>query len=883
MTVAAVEQIAADNPQAKQFAALFAVPPLTPAISFAVREAWGDVIDPREWLTEPGYDDYNGFGGGYGAGLFDRRDNRANGEDYPTFRTENDLSRIRAIGNFFATASPGGVGALGSLANYTFAAGFKITAQAAEGVSKETVGDDLLATVQRVINALLERNDFFGMIDREIDHRARRSGEALVVLDRVNGWQTDLRFAEPSQLTEPGNTRPIEDWLSRDGIVDCDSFHSSWTFGVHTRDGRHDKPLGYHCLWNPSGTDWDYLPASRVCHVKRNVDLCVKRGISDFYACYEFLSHSEKLLRNSAVGGAIQAAIPYVKEYAEKITKDQITTARDAVTTAVNRTNPFGGREAAYLQKQGPGTVPLAKGWSFKDGPGGDNRSAGFIEVIQAAIRYVGIRWSMPEYMISGDASNGTYSSTLVAESPFVKAREADQQFYATHFRKLVWKAIGIAFEGGYFRSSGVSSLAELQAVVSIKIDAPDVASRDGLKSAQEMQILVNAGAMAISTMATKSGLDHKEELAAGAKPAAPMGFGQPGQPGQIGPNGQPLNPQAGAQPSRTPAQESDDSEDGRWVTLDGGARVMIGSDGTIEKGPDSFVGKKPSELDEISDFPSDAKVIGSGSKKSKSSDAGSIPYAKHGIDEKTVLSAAGDFSATDKIKPTVTFVGEKQGQATYKVQLRGDGVTADRTLTYDTKSKEWSIHNDYLTVSNKGQGIGGRIFASQVETARANGFASITTRAEKGPGFVGYTVWPKFGYDAPLTWDALKNLPPSLKGAETVLDLYAKKGGREHWEKYGDTVDMTFDLSKGSRSNKVFDKYMAKRGRGAKEAAEGNQGSPSNPQATDGRRVDEPDFTAADIAMADAVWDEMQGEPSKPNKITEAIKKACGLFRAYP
>ena len=31
----------------------------------------------------------------------------------------------------------------------------------------------------------------------------------------------------------------------------------------------------------------------------------------------------------------------------------------------------------------------------------------------------------MPEYMVSGDASNANYASTLVAESPFVKARQA--------------------------------------------------------------------------------------------------------------------------------------------------------------------------------------------------------------------------------------------------------------------------------------------------------------------------------------------------------------------------------------------------------------------------------------------------------------------------
>ena len=94
-----------------------------------VLEAWGDLIDPRDYIAT----DYDS---GYNSGSFvsDRVGNRERGEDYPIFRTENDLAMIRAMGDFFAKRSAGGVGPLSTLSNYVFSKGFAITAQAAERV-----------------------------------------------------------------------------------------------------------------------------------------------------------------------------------------------------------------------------------------------------------------------------------------------------------------------------------------------------------------------------------------------------------------------------------------------------------------------------------------------------------------------------------------------------------------------------------------------------------------------------------------------------------------------------------------------------------------------------------------------------------------------------
>src|SRR4029077_11167268 len=148
---------------------------------------------------------------------------------------------------------------------------------------------------------------------------------------------------------------------------------------------------------------------------------------------------------------------------------------------------PFGsnrirGEDATNYE---PGTIlrPSA-GVQYKPGPMGSERNPNFVLVGQYVLRGIAVRWNMPEYLISSDASNANYASSLVAESPFVKAREADQQFYRRHFGSLLWKVIRLSWEAGRFARLGVS-WETLEALVDLKIDAPAVATRDALKLAQ--------------------------------------------------------------------------------------------------------------------------------------------------------------------------------------------------------------------------------------------------------------------------------------------------------------------------------------------------------------------------------------------------------------
>jgi hypothetical protein len=74
--------------------------------------------------------------------------------------------------------------------------------------------------------------------------------------------------------------------------------------------------------------------------------------------------------------------------------------------------------------------------------------------------------------------------------------------------------------------------------------------------------------------------------------------------------------------------------------------------------------------------------------------------------------------------------------------------------------------------------------------------------------GFVGFAVWPKFGFDAPLD-PAELNMAPSeaVRACRTVQEVIAV--APEWWDVHGRGREMHFDLSADSRSWTILLNYL--------------------------------------------------------------------------
>jgi GNAT superfamily N-acetyltransferase len=127
-------------------------------------------------------------------------------------------------------------------------------------------------------------------------------------------------------------------------------------------------------------------------------------------------------------------------------------------------------------------------------------------------------------------------------------------------------------------------------------------------------------------------------------------------------------------------------------------------------------------------------------------------------------------------------------------------------------------MHNDHFALKPafRGQGIGARSFALQVAALSTLGITRIKTYAAGSSvekAYNGYYTWPRLGYDAPLTAQEIAALPPALQSARSVLDLMTSEAGRAWWKTHGGPRVMVFDLSPGSRSQRVLQAYLKNKG----------------------------------------------------------------------
>ena len=163
-----------------------------------------------------------------------------------------------------------------------------------------------------------------------------------------------------------------------------------------------------------------------------------------------------------------------------------------------------GGR-TSHFQRYAPGTILDAVSGTDYEFPAAGIDAGRYVTVLQAELRAIASRLVMPEFMLSSDASNANYASTMVAEGPAVKMFERLQHEMLGDDVELLWRVV---------RHAAASDRVSAEALTAVEIHGipPRLAVRDRLKDAQADQILLRAGAMSSQTMAMRHGLDPEQE-----------------------------------------------------------------------------------------------------------------------------------------------------------------------------------------------------------------------------------------------------------------------------------------------------------------------------------------------------------------------------------
>ncbi len=336
----------------------------------------------------------------------------------------------------------------------------------------------LTSQVQEVLDEFVHTNRWHRR-QQEIVRRKDRDGECFLRLFAAPDGTTRVRFAEPEQVATPPE-------MAQDPAARC---------GVQTEPGDVETVLGY---W----IDGQLVDAAEVQHRKLGVDANVRRGLPLFYPVRKNLRRAEKLLRNMSVVAEIQSAIAIIRKHVSATAAGLQQFVQDQAD--VNVTSQRTG-QTSHFRRYGPGTILDAAGGTEYEFPATGIDAAKFVVVLQAELRAVASRLVMPEFMLTSDASNANYASTMVAEGPAVKMFGRLQHDMIEDDRELFSRVLAHAVEAGRLPEESLHQI-DIQAI------APTLEVRDRLRDAKADEILLRAGAMSVQTLAMRHGLEVDSE-----------------------------------------------------------------------------------------------------------------------------------------------------------------------------------------------------------------------------------------------------------------------------------------------------------------------------------------------------------------------------------
>lgn len=312
------------------------------------------------------------------------------------------------------------------------------------------------------------------LVQREIQLRLDRDGEAWVYLDPDT---LHVRLIDALRITGP--MRPSDEYEA---------------YGLRLHDGDPYRIEGY---WLDGE---QLLPPTNVQFRKANVDAALPRGVPVLWPARESLRRAWHILRAASTVAGIQAAIAAV------VQRRQGAGVSAWIDPSVD---PGAAKDAEgrTVQQLPPGAIlQLRPGEEWQTHAGSLN-VANFAAAIQAELRAVAARLCLPEYMLTADASNANYSSTLVAEGPAVKTFERLQAEMIWYDLWIIRRVLRRAEERGELPPGFTRA-------IRIEAEAPTVQSRNRLAEAQADQILLASGVVSPQTIARRHGFDPDVEQA---------------------------------------------------------------------------------------------------------------------------------------------------------------------------------------------------------------------------------------------------------------------------------------------------------------------------------------------------------------------------------
>lgn len=469
------------------------------------------------------------------------------GEVLPVYVTEEQLRLIRDRCRKLAMENEYAICATENRASYIVGDGLIHRATP----RRKDCPPHLVERTQYVIDCFSEANE---LAEVEVDavERLDKDGDAIYRFFPQKNGLLLMRVVEPEHLRSPNGS----------------AYGPEYSFGVQTDPEDVETIVGYWVVENPllKSNFPTFVPADEILHIKLNTPKNAKRGLPTWYAVEQNLRRAHDLLASMTSMAKTRAKIALIRKFNQTLQ----ATANNLVQSNVQATaiDPLTGIQL-NLEQLRYGTILNASKNIDYEFPGSEVDASSFVQVLQAELRSIAARLVMPEWMLSVDASNANYSSSLIAEAPSTKMFRRLQRLFASRFgesRKTgrisaVWRQLRYSIQCGVLPP-------DLAKWVKVQTEAPSLVVRDKQAEATSNKTYFDMRLKSPQTIQAELGLDGKQEaenfkeLGIDPKPQSAEGAGQGGAqpPGGAGPPEQPpaapAAPGLGGQPAAQQQQQ---------------------------------------------------------------------------------------------------------------------------------------------------------------------------------------------------------------------------------------------------------------------------------------------------------------------------------------
>lgn len=271
--------------------------------------------------------------------------------------------------------------------------------------------DEAAATADRLWAEFLTRNTAHFTF-REHARRAWRDGEAFVRKFNASTWPPAVRFIDPEAIG------PTPDAPDSQGILtDPDDVES---------------PRAYLRIDPSAGRLIERIDAADVLHTRIGVDSNQKRGVTVFLPILHVLDCFNKWIDTELLARKLQSSIVLWRKV--QGSPQQAASFADGLASGPGLDAGSARREVVR-----PGTILTTNHATEVQFLQPNTNFGDAVPLGRMLLLCTAAGAGLPEFMLTSDASNANFASTMVAEGPAVKLFQSEQQFFAAEFTRL-WR-----------------------------------------------------------------------------------------------------------------------------------------------------------------------------------------------------------------------------------------------------------------------------------------------------------------------------------------------------------------------------------------------------------------------------------------------------------